>query len=209
MTSPIDVVPAEAAQNEPPQPHRRVAERLASDGLAPVLDIGCGDGRLRDALPTGWPAVGLDVDGWGGVDVLADAAALPIRDSSCGAVVCLWMLYELDDPVAAIREARRVLRTGGLFAACTSARHDSPELVAHLPPQPTTSFDAEEAPAIVGSVFEEVHVDRWDGPGEHLTTRAAVAEHMVARGVDASFADGVPVPVTLTRRGVLVWARRR
>ena len=208
MTSSTDIVVADVAQDEPPEPHRWVAERLAATRLTPVLDVGCGDGRLRDELPAGWRVVGVDVDGWAGVTVLADAGALPIRDGSCGAVVALWMLYHLDDPGAAIREARRVLRRGGLFATCTTARDDSPELLAHLPPQPTTTFDAEEAPSIVAGVFGDVELVRWDAHGDHLATRAAMVDHLVDRGVDPDFADAVPVPVTLTRRGVLVWARR-
>ena len=173
----------------------------------PVLDVGCGDGRLRDELPPGWPVVGVDIDGWAGVDVLGDAAALPIRTGSCGAVAALWLLYLLDDPTDALREAHRVLRPGGLFAACTTARDDSPELLTHLPAQPGTTFDAEEASSIVAAVFDDVEVDRWDTPGERLRTGEAVAAHLEARGVDAAFAAAVPVPVTLTRRGVLVWAR--
>jgi SAM-dependent methyltransferase len=189
-------------------PERWLAERLAVEGLAPVVDVGCGDGRLADELPARWPVVGVDIDGWAGVDVLADGAALPIRRGGCGAVAALWVLHLLDDPSAAVREAHRVLRAGGRFASCTTARDDSPELLAHLPPQPATTFDAEEAPALVASVFDDVEVIRWDGAGEHLPTRAAVAAHLVARDVDPSFADSIPAPLTVTRRGVLVWARR-
>ena len=187
---------------------RRATARIVDEGLQPVLDVGCGDGRLAEELPDAWPVIGLDVDGWAGVTVVGDAAALPIRAGSCGAVTALWVLYQLDDPAAAIAEARRVLRPGGLFAACTSTRADSPELLAHLPPQPVTTFDGEEAPATVAAVFGDVEVERWDGPGEHLATRHEVAEHLAKRGVDEAIADAVTVPVVLTRRGVLVWARR-
>ena len=42
-----------------------------------------------------------------------------------------------------VSEVHRVLRPGGVFVACTSARDDAPEI---LPPANATSFDAEEAP---------------------------------------------------------------
>ena len=197
--------------------HGPVAERLAAEGLRTVLDVGCGDGRLAEVLP---PVVR-----WIGVDsspsqvrlaprpaVLGDADALPIRSGSVDAVALLWMLYHLDDPTVALEEARRVVRSGGLVAACTSRRDDSPELLAHLPPQPQTTFDAEEAPAVVASVFGDVEVDAWDGPFVHLPDRDAVVDYLRGRGLDAevaaAVAAAVDVPLDVTKRGVLVWARR-
>jgi len=197
--------------------HEPVAERLRREGLAPVLDIGCGDGKLAPLLAPS--------EGWIGVDdsptqlaaaprpvVLADATALPVRTGACGAVVALWMLYHVEDPTEVVREARRVLRPGGLFAACTTARDDSPELLAHLPPQPASTFDAEEAPSIVASVFDHVEVERWDGPFVHLPDRAAVGEYLFGRGIDevtaGDVAAAVDAPLDITKRGVLVWARR-
>src|SRR5947209_10996068 len=34
--------------------HRPTAERIVAENLRPVLDVGCGDGRLPQNLPTGW-----------------------------------------------------------------------------------------------------------------------------------------------------------
>lgn len=79
--------------------------------------------------------------------VQADMRALPFRDGSFASVTHLWCLYHLPEPVAAIAEARRVLRRGGRYFACTSARDNDPELVPEG--RPPTSFDAEEAPALV------------------------------------------------------------
>ncbi len=197
--------------------HRPVADRLRELDVGVVLDVGCGDGALRAALGD-HPCIGVDLvrelltDGSRPV-VEADATALPVATASLGAVAALWMLYELDDPTAALAEAHRVLRPGGTFVTCTTARNDSPELIAHLPPQPTSTFDAEEAALRVGSVFADAEVEHWDGPYVHLPTRPDVVAYLTARGIGddvaAEIAAVVDVPLDVTKRGVLVWARRR
>ncbi|MGH9139033.1 MAG: class I SAM-dependent methyltransferase [Acidimicrobiales bacterium] len=191
---------------------RAVAARVTGEGLRPVVDVGCGEGALRDALPAGWPWLGIDAVAWPEAQVLADAGALPVRDGAAGVVAALWVLYHLDPPAAAIAEGYRALLPGGLFVACTTARDDSPELLEHLPPQPPSSFDAEEAPDIVASVFGDVEVDRWDGRLVRLPDRQAVRDYLVGRAIGdelaADVAQRVAVPLELTKRGVLVWARR-
>ncbi len=201
--------------------HEPVAARVVAEGVAPVLDVGCGDGALAEALMARSP----DGPGWVGLDasatmlaaaprpaIRADAAALPVAAASVGAVCALWMLYHLQDPTVAVIEAHRVLRPGGVFVACTSARDDSPELTAHLGPQPASTFDAEEAEAIVAAVFDDVGVDRWDGAFVHLPDPAAVEQYLVGRCIGqelaAEVAAAAEVPLDVTKRGVVVWARK-
>lgn len=196
--------------------HPAVAARLAVEGLAPVLDVGCGDGALLDAGPP---------PGWLGVDrssallasvtapvVQADAAALPFAEGSVGAVCALWMLYHLDHPAAAVGEAHRVLRPGGLFAACTSSRNNDPELAPFVGAVAPSTFDAEEAADVVAAVFGAVEVERWDGVFVRLPDRPAVEDYLLGRGASvegaADVAAAVTVPLELTKRGVLVWGRR-
>ena len=75
-----------------------------------------------------------------------------------------------------------------------------------------TSFDAEEAPDIVASVFGPVDVDAWDAPLVRLPDRDAVRDYLIARFVPrddaARRAAAVPVPVDVTKRGCVVYARR-
>jgi SAM-dependent methyltransferase len=136
---------------------------------------------------------------------MADANVLPIRDGSVGAVTALWMLYHLDDPVVAIREAHRVLKPGGLFVASTSRRDDSPEV---QPAQEATTFDSEEAPSIVRQVFDDVDVESWDAPMLTLPDLDAVRLYLTSRLADPALADNVQTPVTVTKRGCVVWGRK-
>jgi SAM-dependent methyltransferase len=198
--------------------HTPVAARLRAEALQPVLDVGCGDGALLDEQPPvrGW--VGLDLSPAQlqvapGPVIEADAACLPIAGGMVGAVVALWVLYHLDEPLRAVAEARRVLRPGGLFVACTTARDDSPELLRHLGAQPPSTFDAEEAPEVVGRVFESVEIERWDAPLIRLPDRAAVVEYLLGRALGRDIAEDVArrvdTPLDVTKRGVLVWGRKR
>ena len=63
-------------------------------------------------------------------------------------MAALYTLYHYDDPLQPLREARRVLQSGGLLAACAPARDSAPEL-AHVVPSwgARSTFDAEDAPA--------------------------------------------------------------
>src|SRR5689334_12211725 len=111
--------------------HAPVARRIIAEDLAPVLDIGGGQGYLDSLLPTGCPSVVVDLSPTQLADaphpkVRADASVLPVRDQCAGAVAALWMLYHLDDPASAVGEAVRVLRPGGLFVASTSSRANDP-----------------------------------------------------------------------------------
>jgi SAM-dependent methyltransferase len=56
-----------------------------------------------DASPIDVEVVGLD------------GQSLPVGDASVDAVLCTWSLCTIPDGVAAVREARRVLRPGGTF----------------------------------------------------------------------------------------------
>lgn len=195
--------------------HSRVVERLVDEGLGSLLDVGCGIGRLVSALRGRLKWIGIDESPRQLADcphrpvVRADAARLPIGGHSVDAVAMLWMLYHLDDPGRALVEARRVLRRGGLLVVCASSRRNDPELVPDG--YPRTTFDAEEAPEIVSGVFGEsgVEIDRWDVPVVRLEDRLEVAEYARSHLLPPAVVEAVDPPLTLTKRGCLVWARSR
>jgi SAM-dependent methyltransferase len=191
--------------------HAPVARRIVDEDLAPVLDIGGGQGYLASLLPTRWPSTVVDHSATQVADaphpkVRAGASVLPVRDRCVGAVTALWMLYHLDDPASAIAEASRVLRPGGLFVSSTSSRTNDPELTDGYPP---TSFDAEEAADIVAAVFGDVQVERWDAPMTYLPDRDAVLRYCRSHSLHRDAADRVAPPVWLTKRGCVVSAYKQ
>ena len=114
-------------------------ERLIRDGtsLPPgtrLLEVGCGAGAVLAVLGQEFRGVrlfGVDREPKqlafarqhlrrSGVDatlVEADALALPFDDESFDHVWMMWFLEHVPDPVAALREARRVLVPGGAITA--------------------------------------------------------------------------------------------
>lgn len=144
--------------------------------------------------------------------VQADAAALPFPAESFGSVALLYVLYHLSDPAQALAEADRVLQPGGLVAVAAPSRDDSPEL-AHALPTAALTFDAELAPTLLDGFFEDVEVEPWDAPLLELADRDAVRDYLIGKGVPpdraALSADSVTAPLAVTKRGALLFARKR
>lgn len=203
--------------------HPYVAERFAEAGARTVLDVGGGHGRLARLLP-GLGICCLLIDRSPTMLELAprpalraDGARLPVRDASVDGVAALYTLYHYPDPLLPIREARRVLRPGGLFAACAPNRDSAPELAAVLPDHGRpTSFDGEDAVPLVGAVFDgptdTVQVDPWDGPLLTLGSASDAVAYLRVHGLGEAAAEdaaaGLELPLTLTMRGCVVYATR-
>ncbi len=96
----------------------RCVRRLVGDLPRPWLEVGVGTGRFARALNVD---VGIDPSSralqWAvrrGLRVVCAAGeALPLGDRVFGAVLLVVTLCFVADPVSVLREARRVLQTGG------------------------------------------------------------------------------------------------
>ncbi len=96
-----------------------------------TLELGCGEGRVvRDLTKRGHRVVGLDASPTllghargsdpSGRYVLADAARVPFTDETFDLVVAYNSLMDIEDMEAAVREAARVLETGGRLCVCVT-----------------------------------------------------------------------------------------
>ena len=104
--------------------YRDAFAEFVGRGEGEALDVGCGEGRVsRELMSCGYRVTALDV-----VRGLAEAAAqagsahayvvapvteLPFDDGQFDLVVAYNMLMDVDDVPAAVKEIRRVLRSGG------------------------------------------------------------------------------------------------
>jgi ubiquinone/menaquinone biosynthesis C-methylase UbiE len=107
---------------------RELRRRLLAGLRGRVVEVGCGDGRAFEHYPpevTRVLAVEPDPTARAAaadraaeaavpIEVMdGDAESLPAEDGSFDVAVVIWVLCSVRDPDAALRELRRVLRTGG------------------------------------------------------------------------------------------------
>ncbi|WP_144119888.1 class I SAM-dependent methyltransferase [Catellatospora sichuanensis] len=169
-------------------------ERLPLSGK--VLEVGAGTGKLwthvdhagrgLDLTLTDFsPAMCAQLRTIPGAQVRqCDATQLPFADASFDTVVANHMLYHLDDPAAALREFRRVLRPGGRVAVAVNGSDHldelnaigpvigRPELALHAT---QNDFTAETGPAYLARHFTEVTVERYHCDLDVPTTEPVLA----------------------------------
>jgi SAM-dependent methyltransferase len=117
--------PLATAERDHERLYRVLLERLPREGL--IVDAGCGTARLPIYLARlGYRVVGLEIDHAGCVIGKESAPALPLvqadvrrislRTYSVDAVVSLGVVeHDEAGPLAALCEARRILKPGGLL----------------------------------------------------------------------------------------------
>jgi ubiquinone/menaquinone biosynthesis C-methylase UbiE len=161
----------------------RLEGLLPSDRPSTIVDIGAGTGTLALAALERWPEVrviGVDPSrrmlelaaeaasraGCGdrlSVEV-GDAAGLPLTDASVDAAMSSFVIQLTPNRAAAVREALRVLRPGGVFACLAWRAEDDPF-------EPESAFDL---------ALEELDIDLpppgGDGTRPYASSGSAAAE---------------------------------
>lgn len=143
----------------------RRAPRETSD----VLDLGCGTGRYSGPLAAQLRANVLAVepsqkmlgqaarkDAPNVFYVRGKAESLPLTDTSFDLVFMSMVFHHLDDPAAAVRECRRVLRPGGVVClrAATQEQIESYPYVPFFPTSREILAQTLQSSAFIKSQFD-------------------------------------------------------
>lgn len=100
--------------------HDRELRRYASTYLTGhLIDIGCGTKPYKDLLaPYVTRHVGIDhpdsLHDTSNVDLIGSAYQIPANNGSFDSALCTAVLEHLEEPEQALRECRRVLKSGGV-----------------------------------------------------------------------------------------------
>lgn len=107
----------------------RLLREIENTGVQRAVDVGTGVGSLFEDLRAVFPAAFVfGIDRSRGMLLLApaglpcvvgDASQLPVVSDSVDLAVFAFVLFHLENPEEGLREARRVLRTGGWVATVT------------------------------------------------------------------------------------------
>lgn len=146
------------------------ADSAALAAGAHVIDVGCGPGALTaelvarvgpghvKAVDPSPPFVDACARSHPGVDVrVGRAEDLPFEDGAADAVLAQLVLHFVSDPDAVAAEFRRVLRPGGIAAACVWDSRQGMQLLRAF-------WDA--AQEIDPDAPDEARMLRFGGPGE-------------------------------------------
>ena len=158
---------------------KAVAEAVS--GSSNVLELAAGTGLVtREVAPMVGHHVATDLapemldvlrarlDGVSNLEVrVADALNLDMQDGAFDAVLICNLLHLVPDPSAALAEARRVLRPGGLLLAPTFCHGEGvvastvSRLLGLTGFPVLTRFKNEELDALIGAAAFDVHNAQW------------------------------------------------
>ena len=163
--------------------HEIITARYCQPPDCSILDIGCGTGHFLQHLTaaghtgplTGLDLVRPDIPDSGGTRYLAgDAESLPLPEGGCDVVTCLHTLSHIGDLPAAMGEAARVLRSGGVYVATANSLSSYPHVDRYRRRVhqllgwgharfTTTAVNAENLDQILSRYWSAVTVEYLDG----------------------------------------------
>ncbi|MCW7080796.1 MAG: class I SAM-dependent methyltransferase [Candidatus Methanospirare jalkutatii] len=177
---------------------RELCRRLKQRGARRILDVGCGTGKLALFIAEmfreqreGCVVVGIDTDTTKVKKARERALSMKFvsfevqsatqtrfKDGSFDAVVSLKALHEISDADAALREAFRVLRSGGSIFIIDWVRCPATESHVHFP-----LYFTEESmrDALLNAGFEDVSIEKSES-----------GELMLASGLKLSGKQPIP-----------------
>lgn len=146
---------------------RQVLDSMGTQARGPWIEIGAGTGAVARELvvrAAGEPLLALDIDleacRYGAREVptarwhAADAHHLPLAADSCVAAFFHFVLMWVEDPLATLTDAARVVRRGGSVVALAepdhAARLDYPDALVSLGALQTRALSAQGADVQLG-----------------------------------------------------------
>ena len=200
---------------------KTLPDASAGEQVDCVLDVGCGQGKLLDLLRDGGvPSIGLDAS-------IDDAqicyrlaclrrrsnAPVPGTTRSVALRPCICSTIS-KTPFEAVAECHRVLRAG---RHVRRVRSEQVRLtgIAVSPARLRSALDLrqrERPRNQLARYSRRIEIDAWDGPYVHLPDREALTLYLRGRRLSPSdaysVADAVHTPLTLTKRGAIIYARK-
>jgi SAM-dependent methyltransferase len=181
-----------------------VRSRLTPDSR--VLDLGCGRGGVVELF---WRevkvAAGLDPDTASlsghrapGMPVIRGVGeSLPFVNESFDLIVCLWVLEHLQDPLATLREVRRVLRPGGHLIFVTP-NLSNPVMLLNRIGKALPALQRRMVPRLYGRVEADTFRVQY-----RANTAGAIRTLAAAVGLKVDDLRAVPDPTYLAMNGLM------
>jgi len=137
-----------------------------------ILDLGCGVGHSFHLLAPR-ETVGVDIEpsaleGQDRETVVADMRALPFEDGSFDGLISVQSVEHVPDGEAVVREARRVVRPGGVAVFQTPNRLTFARADEIIDPYHYVEYDPEQLRALCLTAFDEVELLGMFGTPRYL-----------------------------------------